>query len=468
MAPQTKTETHTATNTGTNSAARATTPIETERRRIAGWGGQSAEAEERFGEDLEALSQTMPLLRGLGRSYGDASLPPPSDPRVGNTTLADRLLSFDESSGVLRAEAGISLIELNRIFLPHKFFVPVTPGTQFVTLGGMVASDVHGKNHHVAGCFGDHVVGLRMRVGDGRVLDCSRDEHADLFFATLGGMGLTGHILEVSFRMARVPSCWILQETEQLPNLDRLLDGLSAAAEGWPMTMAWIDCLTPGAAMGRGILYRGRWATADEAPSRPPRPKLRLRVPFNLPSWVMQPLSVRAFNLGVYYSHFPAQKRGLVSPEQFFYPLDSIRDWNRIYGRAGFTQHQAVLPHSAGRTAVRRYMELLTNLRAASFLCVLKDCGPEGSGLLSFPRPGTSIALDLPLRANTQEHIDRMNEFVIREGGRIYLTKDSLSRPEHVQAMEPRLSAFRRVRQVWDPGQRLRSAQSVRLLGDRP
>ena len=438
------------------------------RQQIAGWGGLAVEAEERFAEDLEPLTQDVPLSRGLGRSYGDSSLPPPSAPRVANTTLADRLLSFDPGTGVLVAEAGISLLELNRLFLPHKFFVPVTPGTQFVTLGGMVASDVHGKNHHESGCFGEHVLGLRMRVGDGRIVDCSPDQNHDLFYATLGGMGLTGHILEVRFRMSPIPSCWIYQESERVQNLDALLDGLAAAAQGWPMTMAWIDCLTPGHDMGRGILFRGRWATADEAPSQAPRPKLRLRVPFSMPGWLMQPWTVRVFNAAVYHSHVQHQRRGLVSPEQFFYPLDSIRDWNRVYGTAGFTQHQSVLPHSAGRGAVRRYMELLTSLRAAGFLCVLKDCGDEGSGLLSFPRPGTSIALDLPLRPNTQDHIDRLNEFVIREGGRIYLTKDALSRPEHLRAMESRLPAFLAVRSAWDPQHNLRSAQSVRLFGDKP
>ncbi len=426
------------------------------------------EAEERFAEDLVPLTSDVPLSRGLGRSYGDSSLPPQSRPVVANTTLADRLLAFDARTGTLRAEAGISLLELNRLFLPHKFFVPVTPGTQFVTLGGMVASDVHGKNHHVSGCFGEHVLALRMRVGDSRIVDCSPEENHDLFYATLGGMGLTGHILEVSFRMSPIPSCWIYQESERVPHLDALLDGLSAAARDWPMTMAWIDCLTPGASMGRGIVFRGRWAKADEAPSLPARPKLRLRVPFSLPSWIMQPFTVRAFNAAVYHSHIKQERRGFVSPEQFFYPLDAIRDWNRVYGSAGFTQHQSVLPHSAGRGAVRRYMELLTSLRAAGFLCVLKDCGEEGSGLLSFPRPGTSIALDLPLRSETQEHIDRLNEFVIREGGRIYLTKDALSRPEHVRAMDGRLSAFLAVRKAWDPQHRLRSAQSVRLFGDEP
>ena len=426
------------------------------------------DAEERFAEDLEPLTQDVPLSRGLGRSYGDSSLPPPSSPVVANTTLADRLLAFDAATGILRAEAGVSLYELNRLFLPHKFFVPVTPGTQFVTLGGMVASDVHGKNHHVAGCFGEHVLALRLRVGDGRIVDCSPEQNHDLFYATVGGMGLTGHILEVTFRMSPIPSCWIYQESERVPNLDALLDGLSTAAQSFPMTMAWIDCLTPGQNMGRGILFRGRWATESEAPRYAPRPKLRLRVPFSLPSFIMQPLTVRAFNATVYHSHFQKQRRGLVSPEQFFYPLDSIRDWNLVYGSAGFTQHQSVLPNSAGRVAVRRYMELLTSLRAAGFLCVLKDCGDEGSGMLSFPRPGTSIALDLPIRKETQEHIDRLNEFVIREGGRIYLTKDALSRPEHIRAMEPRLAAFLAVRNAWDPQQRLRSAQSVRLFGDTP
>lgn len=436
--------------------------------RIAGWGGVGTLGEERLSEDLVSATEGVPLSRGLGRSYGDSAVPPASQPLVVGTVLADRLLAFDEASGLLRAEAGLSLYELNRIFLPRRFFVPVTPGTQFVTLGGMVASDVHGKNHHVAGCFGEHVTALRVRVGDGRIVECSPELHPDLFYATIGGMGLTGHILEVTFRMARIPSCWIYQETERVPDLDRLLEALGEAAEKYPMTMAWIDCLKSGPAMGRGILYRGRWATEAEAPKRAPSPKLRLRVPFQLPSWVMSEQSVRLFNAAVYHQHVPQVRRGLVSPEEFFYPLDSIRNWNRIYGKAGFTQHQAVLPASAGRGSVRRFLELLTSQGGASFLCVLKDCGAQGQGMLSFPMPGTSIALDLALRDHTQVHIDRLNELVIREGGRIYLTKDALTRPEHFAQMEPRLSAWQKVRDKWDPDHHLRSAQSVRLFGDKP
>lgn len=435
---------------------------------IVGWGNVGAPGEIRRSEDLEALTRDVPLSRGLGRAYGDSAVPPPSRPVVACTTLADRLLGFDDQTGLLRAEAGLSLYELNRLFLPRGFFVPVTPGTQFVTLGGMVASDVHGKNHHVDGCFGEHVESLRMRLGDGRIVTCSRGEHPDLFRATLGGMGLTGHILEVAFKMTAVPSPWIYQEAVRVPDLDQLLDTLKAAAKGWPMTVAWIDCLKRGKHMGRGIVYRGRWARPEEAPKAPPRPKRRLRVPFLLPSWVMGPLSIRAINLAYYAKQIRRESRGIVSPETYFYPLDAIRDWNRIYGARGFTQHQCVLPDSAGRGAVRRLLELLTSLGCASFVCVLKDCGPEGTGLLSFPMPGTSFAIDIAIRDDTQAQIDRLNELVLREGGRIYLTKDYFTRPEHFRAMEPRLPEWQRVRAAWDPERRLRSAQSVRLFGDEP
>ncbi|HNN52202.1 MAG TPA: FAD-binding oxidoreductase [Pseudomonadota bacterium] len=440
----------------------------TGRTRIVGWGGVGTIGEERLAEELAKASESVPLLRGLGRSYGDSAVPPPSQPTVLTTVLADRILSFDPETGLLCAEAGLSLAELNRLFLPRRFFVPVTPGTQFVTLGGMVASDVHGKNHHVEGAFGDHVEKLRIRVGSGSIVDCSPAENSDLFEATIGGMGLTGHILEVTFRMCPIPSQWIYQESEQVTDLDAMLNALDDAARHFPMTVAWIDCLTEGKAMGRGILYRGRWATTEEAPAQAPSPKLRLFVPFQFPSWAMSAQVVRLFNSAIYHSHVPRVKKGLVSPEAFFYPLDTIRDWNRIYGSRGFTQHQAVLPASAGRGAVRRFLELLTSLKGASFLCVLKDCGKQGRGMLSFPMPGTSIALDLALREHTQEHIDRLNELVIREGGRIYLTKDALTRPEHFAKMEPRLAAFRSVRDKWDPAHRVRSAQSVRLFGDKP
>jgi FAD/FMN-containing dehydrogenase len=284
----------------------------------------------------------------------------------------------------------------------------------------------------------------------------------------VAGMGLTGHLLEVEVRLHRTPSPWIWSRTERIPNIEAFMRGLDEAARGWPMTMGWIDCLSRGRNMGRGILYRGRWATADEAPPHFPAPKRRLSVPFVLPGFVLNPLTMKLFNFAVYWRHWRRRVEGIVHPEAFFWPLDAIHHWNRGYGPRGFTQHQCVLPRSAGPDAAVRFLDLLTRRGGASFLCVIKDCGDEGKGVLSFPMPGISIALDIPVRDDTQELVDALNEFVIGEGGRIYLTKDAFTRPEHFAAMEPRLARFQEIRHKWDPKLRLRSAQSVRMLGDPP
>ncbi len=436
--------------------------------RLEGWGRLPGPGVELRSEDLERITLDVPLTRGLARSYGDSSLPPARRPIVAATPLADRILSFDRETGVMRAEAGLSLVALNRIMLPRGWFPPVTPGTQYVTLGGMVASDVHGKNHHVAGTFGAHVLALRMRVADGRILECSPSEHPDLFWATVGGMGLTGHILEVEFVMQPVSSPWIWQETERVPDIDTYVARLAENAAEWPMTMGWIDCLARGKSLGRGILMRGRWAKPSEAPTEPPKPKRRITMPLVLPQFVLNRLSIRAFNLLYFRTHFRERTAGIVHPEPFFYPLDMILHWNKMYGPRGFTQYQCVLPRAAGAGAARRFLELLTDRGGASFLCVIKDCGAEGQGMLSFPMPGISIALDIPVRADTQALVDALNERVIAEGGRMYLTKDAFTRAEHFAKMEPRLAAFTEVRRRWDPERRLASAQSIRMLGDAP
>jgi decaprenylphospho-beta-D-ribofuranose 2-oxidase len=417
-------------------------------------------------EDLESLTRGAILTRGLGRSYGDSSLPPPGHLVVAATPLADRILSFDPGTGVLRAEAGLSLRTINRLFLPRGFYGPVTPGTQIITLGGMVAADVHGKNHHRDGCFGAHVRSLRIRVADGRILECSRETEPELFRATLGGMGLTGHILEVEARLSRVPSSWIWTETRRIADVDAFVAALKEAGTAWPHTVGWIDCLSRGKAMGRGILLCGRWATPAEARPEPPLPLRRPSLPFVVPSFVINPWSVRAFN-SLYY-HLPRRSPCVAHPEAFFYPLDAIGEWNRLYGPRGFTQYQCVLPESAGPGAARRFLEVLTRRGGASMLCVIKDCGAQGEGLISFPLPGISIALDIPVRDDTQGLVDALNEAVLAEGGRVYLAKDQFTRPEHFRAMEPRLESWTRVRRSWDPEGRLRSAQSVRVLGDRP
>jgi decaprenylphospho-beta-D-ribofuranose 2-oxidase len=435
---------------------------------IESWGRITVAGEERRGEDLVGLSRDVPLSRGLGRSYGDSSLPPPGDPRALNTVLADRLLAFDPKSGLLRAEAGFSLRELYRVFLKRGWFTPVSPGTSFVTLGGMVASDVHGKSHHCDGTFGEYVTRLKLRLADGRIVECSMEEEQDLFLATIGGMGLTGHILEVEVPLRRVPSPWIYQESERIPNIDKFMDRLHETQSKWPMTVGWIDCLSRGEKMGRGHLMAGRWAEPHEAPKRFPRQLPRISLPFDLPPFVLSRRSVQIFNELVYWKQIREKVAGIVHPEVFFYPLDAILHWNRAYGRRGLTQYQAVLPTEGSRKSVRAFMELLSSRGGASFLCVIKDCGAEGRGILSFPKPGVSVALDIQITDQTQGLVDALNEFVIGQGGRIYLTKDQFTRPEHFRAMEPRLERFLEIRRRYDPELKIRSAQSVRLFGDPP
>ncbi len=434
---------------------------------LSGWGRHSVQGSERRGEDLERMSEDATLCRGLGRSYGDASLPPADAPQALNTTLADRILFCDEDSGRFRAEAGFCLSELNRLFMPRGWFTPVSPGTKFVTLGGMVAADVHGKNQHREGNFGHHVHALRIRVADGRVVECSPEQHEELFRATIGGMGLTGHILEVEFDLHRIPSQWIWQESRRIHDIDEFQDRLEAAAPRWPYTMGWIDCLSTGRRMGRGIMMCGRWAEAAQAPSEPPRPGFRPQLRADWPSWVLGRATVRAFNELYYRKQLRAVSQSIVSHESFYYPLDAIRSWNRMYGRRGFTQYQCVLPREAGRNSARRVLEVLTSRGGASFLCVIKDFGQDSVGVLSFPRPGITLALDIAVRDDTQQLVDALNEQVIDEGGRIYLAKDSFTRREHFEAMEgKRLETFQRIRDEWDPKRRFRSALSVRLLGD--
>jgi FAD/FMN-containing dehydrogenase len=280
-------------------------------------------------------------------------------------------------------------------------------------------------------------------------------------------MGLTGHILEVEFQMRPIPSPWIWGESERIDNLDAMAAGLKTAARDWPMTVGWVDCLARGATLGRGILMKGRWAQPNEAPQKPPSLKRRFRVPFQFPGIALCKASMKAFNLAYYWKHIQRVRRGVVHPDSFFYPLDMLDDWNLIYGRRGFTQYQCVLPHADDNGPARRFLELFVSSGGMGFLCVIKDCGPQGKGMLSFPKPGMSIAMDFPIHpVKTPALVDRLNELVIAEGGRIYLTKDTFTRPEHFRAMEPRMDAFNAVRRKWDPQSRIRSAQSVRLLGD--
>lgn len=432
--------------------------------RLSGWGRSPVvEGREVIAEDLERLTRDMALTRGLGRSYGDSSLPATAGGTIASSRRADRILGFDSETGSLRAEAGLSLFALNRALLDRGWFTPVSPGTQFVTLGGMVASDVHGKNHHEAGTFGRHVSRLRMRAGSDEIVEIGPDVECELFDATVGGMGLTGHILEVEVRLKRIASPWIWSESETAPDFESLAERLVDAGRSWPYTVAWADLLHPS---GRGILVKGRWAEPGEAPATKFTWPGALAIPFDMPGWAINPMSMRMFNALYLAKHGRRTRTGIVHPQSFFYPLDAILDWNRAYGSRGFTQYQCVIPKESGVAAAAKFARHVRETGGLPCLVVVKDFGPEGPGLLSFPKPGLTFAIDLPVSDATPALVARLNDVVAAEGGRVYLTKDAFTSREHFRAMEPRLSAFDDVRRRWDPERTIRSAQSARLLGD--
>lgn len=450
---------------------------------VAGWGRHAVER----GAVVRPERLLLPpggrpvLPRGLGRTYGDAAVPAAPGALVLETARADRVVAFDRERGTLTCEAGLSLAEILRVFLPRGWFPAVTPGTKFVTVGGCVACDVHGKNHHRDGSFGRFVDRLVLQVADGSVVECGPARERELFLATVGGMGLTGLITEVTLRLQPVDSAWMVVETEPVPGLGTMLDGLRDAGKDWPYTVGWIDCLARGAALGRGILMRGRHASRAEAPAAPPPEPRRLEVPLDAPEWLLSPILMRGFNAAYYWKHawWSHARRPRARPTRgparpvpwhgFFYPLDAIGGWNRLYGRRGFLQYQCVVPRAAGPPAVAELLERVVEAGTASFLAVIKDCGPESDAYLSFPLEGTTLALDVPYRGpRTEALVHELNATVIAAGGRVYLAKDAVTRAQDFALMVPRLAEWRKVRDRWDPEHRFRSAQSVRVLGDTP
>jgi decaprenylphospho-beta-D-ribofuranose 2-oxidase len=436
---------------------------------IQGWGRHPVGA----GRVVRPASLTMPsdgaplLPRGLGRSYGDAAVPVSPQSLVIETTGADRILEFEPATGRLCCEAGLSLAEIVRVFLPRGWFPPVTPGTKFVTVGGCVASDVHGKNHHRDGSFGNFVERLAVLTADGREMVCSPDQERELFLATVGGMGLTGLIHRVALRLRRVESPWIVFESEPVNGLDEILAGLRASSRAWPYTVGWIDALARGRALGRGIVMRGRHATATEAGGPGPRARRTLEVPCDAPGWLLNPTFVRLFNRLYHARRSRGLERRLVSYEEFFYPLDVVGSWNRLYGRRGFLQYQCAIPQASGPAPLAAVLERLARRGVPSFLAVVKDFGPGSEAYLSFPLAGTTLSLDLPYRGRaTEEVVHELNALVLEAGGRVYLAKDAVTRANHFAAMMPRLGEWKAVRDRWDPGRRFRSAQSARLFGD--
>jgi decaprenylphospho-beta-D-ribofuranose 2-oxidase len=404
------------------------------------------------------------LPRGLGRAYGDAAQN--AGGRVIDTTALGRVLALDLERGTARVEAGVSLDSLLDAVLPSGWFLPVTPGTAYVTVGGAIASDVHGKNHHVDGSFTRHVDELVLLTPAGERLTLTAGD--DLFAATAGGMGLTGVVLEATIRLTPVETAWVSEDVERAENLDDCMARMEARDDDYRYSVAWIDCLARGRRLGRSVLLRGDHAKRDDLPAKLGRRALTRRrgVPLASPPWVPNGLlrreTIAAFN-EVYFRHAPREERGrIVGIDPFFYPLDSIRDWNRMYGGRGFLQYQFAVPFGR-EDALREALERLSGRRVASFLAVLKRFG-QSNGLLSFPMPGWTLALDIPAATRELgELLDGLDELVASAGGRVYLAKDSRLRPELLEAMYPELPRWRELRRRADPDGVMRSDLARRL-----
>jgi decaprenylphospho-beta-D-ribofuranose 2-oxidase len=394
------------------------------------------------------------LARGLGRSYGDAAQN--GGGVVVDMTTRTRILEWDPETGLLTTEAGMSLDEIMRRLVPQGWFVPVTPGTRYVTVGGAIAADIHGKNHHVHGSFCQHVRGFDLLTADGEIRTVTPDGDPDLFWATAGGMGLTGVVLRATIQMTAVRTSRMKVDTERATNLDHLIELLASTDDQYVYSVSWIDLLAKGARMGRGVLTRGWHAEIDELPAKMRSQPLAydakalFDAPAVFPPGLLNNLTVGAFN-ELWFRKAPRVRRGEIhSIPAFFHPLDGVGNWNRIYGPRGFLQYQFVLPFGA-EDVLRQTVEMIANSGHASFLAVLKRFGPGNSGMLSFPSPGWTLALDLPVSYDLGPLLDRLDESVVASGGRIYLAKDSRMRPEPLASMYPRLGEFRALREKLDP-----------------
>ena len=388
------------------------------------------------------------LTYGMGRSYGDSCLN--RDGGLIDARGLDRFVAFDRETGLLEVEGGVTLADILRVLDgarpgERRWFLPVTPGTKFVTVGGAIANDVHGKNHHEAGTFGRHVAGLTLLRSDGRVLDCSMAENPELFAATIGGLGLTGLILRAAIRLKPVPGPWL--ESEDI-RYDTLEDFFALSAEslaGWEYSVAWIDCLAKGRELGRGIFTRSRHTDAAPAGAKPHTAyEPRLSVPLDFPGFALNTLSITAFN-ALYRRRIPAGgKRGTVHYDPVFYPLDAIGLWNRLYGARGFYQYQCAVPTAGAAETVRALLETIAAAGQGSFLAVLKTLGDVPSpGLLSFPMPGVTLALDFPnTGAATHALLDRLDAIVAAAGGRLYPAKDGRMPAGLFQSGYPRWREF--------------------------
>ena len=370
------------------------------------------------------------IARGNGRCYGDASL----SEHIFSTKRLNKFISFDRLNGIIECESGVLLSQILEIIVPQGYFLYVTPGTKFISVGGAIASDVHGKNHHAEGCFSEFVEAFSLLNENSEVITCSRTENTDKFWATIGGMGLTGIILSAKFKLKNIETAYIRQESIKAQNLDEIFK-LFEESESWTYNVAWIDCLQTGKNIGRSILMRGEHAFKHELPKKLQQNPLRLKqkfipkVPFYFPDFMLNKWSVKLFNYLYYSKQQKKEVKNFVDYETFFYPLDVVNDWNKIYGKKGFIQYQMVIPKAQGKEGMRKILDTIAKSGNGSFLAVLKLFGKENPlAYNAFPLEGYTLALDFKVNSKLTKLVADLDEIVEEFGGRIYLTKDSMSK----------------------------------------
>ncbi len=452
---------------------------------VSGWGRNPASAAhvvrptdaDELAVATKAAGPRGAIARGLGRAYGDSAMN--AGGLVVSSTGVSGLLELDHSRGTARVLAGTSLDGLLRAIVPEGWFLPVTPGTRYITVGGAIAADVHGKDHHASGSFGAHVQSLVLGLPDGTRRTLTPDNDADEFWATCGGMGLTGTIVEATIRLHPIETSLLRVDTDQVPDLDTLLTLLSEGGRRHRYSVAWVDFLARGRSLGRSVLLQGDFARSDELAGAHRLIRRREREPLAyhtvppvpmprvVPGGLLNKGSILAFNELWYRLHPHRRRDELQSIPRFFYPLDRLNGWNRLYGPRGFLQWQCMLPFGM-EGVLRHVVEALAEHRAPSFLAVLKYFGAADPAPLTFAGPGWTLALDVPTTDSTLGPLlDRLDNRVAEAGGRLYLAKDSRLRPELLPVMYPRLDEWRAVRDRLDPDRRLNSdlARRLKLLG---
>lgn len=403
------------------------------------------------------------IARGLGRCYGDSSL----SKYILSTLKFNRITSLNAVDGIIVCQAGVSLKEMIEIIVPKGWFLPVTPGTKFVTIGGAVASDVHGKNHHQVGSFSEFIIYLDVLLSDGSVIRCSREKNIEIFHGVCGGMGLTGIILAVSLKLKKINTSFIKQKLIKTKHLTETMD-LFNQHEQRTYSVAWIDCLSSGSSLGRGVLMLGEHARneeikADKFGKTPPglNQKNSFRIPFNLPRFFLNNYSARLFNF-MYY-HKTNEEDSMIDLDTFFYPLDRIHDWNKIYGSGGFVQYQFVLPKEISEKGLLEILKKINDRRSGCFLAVLKLMGQENRNMISFPMEGYTLALDFPITPDLFNFLNELDKIVLNYGGRLYLAKDARMSREMFLKSYLRANEFINIKSRLDKENRFESLQSKRL-----